>query len=249
MNDSIMSDSTALGGFVRKWQERWPEWRVAEVFVPAESKESVFAWFALLQEFDDAFAAHGDPLPADAKLGWWSQELQQWQEKRSRHPLGRILEPLHAPWAELATALACLPESRTFALDSDAMRAGLWDYGAVVARIEMALFGGGEVLTDDVGGMIVQHTLAIRLMKPDGAEEAADATDSNKRTRQRSAAEWLRHWPCPANACVPRKLQSALIRQRLRRYAEGREPLAAPGSIPMLWRMWRSARGSRWNRL
>ena len=33
-----MSDQAALEAFLDKWRARWPEWRVAEVFVPASQR-------------------------------------------------------------------------------------------------------------------------------------------------------------------------------------------------------------------
>ena len=107
-----MSGSDALGGFLEKWRARWPEWRLAEVFVPPEQRQRVVAWFALLQEFEDILNIAGDPLPADAKLGWWATELRDWAGQRSRHPLGRLLEPVPAPWAQLADALPALVAAR-----------------------------------------------------------------------------------------------------------------------------------------
>ena len=100
-----MSGSEALDSFVDKWRARWPEWQVAGVFVAEEQRRPALAWFALLQEFDAILNIDGDPLPADAKLGWWATELRDWARHRSRHPLGRVLEPLDAPWERLADAL------------------------------------------------------------------------------------------------------------------------------------------------
>jgi len=37
--------------FIAKWRERWPEWNIAEVFVPATQRPLIAAWWALLQEF------------------------------------------------------------------------------------------------------------------------------------------------------------------------------------------------------
>ena len=71
-------------------------------FVAESQRELAVAWFALLQEFDDMLNTSGDPLPADAKLAWWGEELRSWAGHRSRHPLGRLLEPVRAPWAQLA---------------------------------------------------------------------------------------------------------------------------------------------------
>ena len=99
-----MSDSAALDSFLEKWRARWPEWSVAEVFVAPARRDIVVAWFALLQEFEDVLNIAGDPLPADAKLAWWGEELRGWASQRSRHPLGRRLEPVRADWARLADA-------------------------------------------------------------------------------------------------------------------------------------------------
>jgi len=110
--------STALDSFLDKWRSRWPEWSVAAPFVAESQRELAVAWFALLQEFDDMLNTSGDPLPADAKLAWWGEELRSWAVHRSRHPLGRLLEPVRAPWAQLAEALPDLVEARTVALDA-----------------------------------------------------------------------------------------------------------------------------------
>ncbi|PSD10077.1 phytoene/squalene synthase family protein, partial [Stenotrophomonas maltophilia] len=88
--------STALDSFLDKWRSRWPEWSVAAPFVAESQRELAVAWFALLQEFDDMLNTSGDPLPADAKLAWWGEELRSWAAHRSRHPLGRLLEPVRA---------------------------------------------------------------------------------------------------------------------------------------------------------
>jgi phytoene/squalene synthetase len=70
--------STALDSFLDKWRSRWPEWSVAAPFVAESQRELAVAWFALLQEFDDMLNTSGDPLPADAKLAWWGEELRSW---------------------------------------------------------------------------------------------------------------------------------------------------------------------------
>ena len=89
-----MSQSSALDSFLDKWRSRWPEWSVAEPFIPEPQRRLAAAWFALLQEWEDIMNIAGDPLPADAKLAWWQQELNDWSNQRSRHPLGRVLDPV-----------------------------------------------------------------------------------------------------------------------------------------------------------
>ena len=87
-----MSDVDALQAFLAKWRARWPEWAVAEVFVPAAQRERAQAWFALRDELGDAAWGGQDPLPGDAKLGWWAEELDGWSRGARRHPLGLALQ-------------------------------------------------------------------------------------------------------------------------------------------------------------
>ena len=136
-----MSDTTALDNFLEKWRSRWPEWQVAEVFVPQNQRQLAVAWFALLQEFEDIMNIAGDPLPADAKLAWWGEELRDWARRRSRHPLGRILEPHVAPWFELAEQLPVLQQLRKTEDVETALRVSL-PLAQAMAAVEGQLFGG-----------------------------------------------------------------------------------------------------------
>jgi len=42
----------ALDAFIGKWRARWPEWSVAEVFVPSPDRSVALAWASLQQELD-----------------------------------------------------------------------------------------------------------------------------------------------------------------------------------------------------
>ena len=115
MAAAAMSDSQALAAFLDKWRERWPEWSVAEVFVPAREREMAVAWFALLQELTDAAWGGSDPRPGEAKLGWWAEELHGWSQRRRRHPLGLALQPRllrGVDWAWRLPALLAARERR-----------------------------------------------------------------------------------------------------------------------------------------
>lgn len=87
----------ALQDFAGKWRARWPEWSVAEVFVPRAQRGVAVAWAALQQELTDAAWGGTDALPGEAKLGWWMEELQGWRQGRRRHPLGLALQRQDAP--------------------------------------------------------------------------------------------------------------------------------------------------------
>ena len=104
-----MSETDALQGFLGKWEAQWPEWRVAEAFVPAAQRQRAQAWFALREELAEAAWGGEDSRPGEAKLGWWAEELDGWSRGLRRHPLGLTLQKLPAPWGNLA---ACLPALR-----------------------------------------------------------------------------------------------------------------------------------------
>ena len=156
-----MSTSSALDSFLDKWRTRWPEWQVAERFVPERQRTLVVAWFSLLQEFDDIFNTAGDPMPSDAKLAWWGEELRSWSVQRSRHPLGRVLEPVRAPWAQLAETLPDLIEARAVPVDPAQALRSLQAYAAAVAAVEAVMFQ--TPARGDVATPVLVQTLAQRL--------------------------------------------------------------------------------------
>ncbi len=234
-----MSDSSALDSFLDKWRHRWPEWQVAEIFVPPERRALAEAWFSLLQEFDDILNIAGDPLPADAKLAWWGEELRGWSHRRSRHPLGRRLEPVPAPWAELADALPELSGAREAAADGDAAFAGMSGYGAAVAAVEAAVLGRRPE-----PGAVVAQALATRLADSATAAVPRDLQGEDDRARLRAWASALeRRWPPMSAASRERRIVGAFARARLRRYARAGEATALPSRLRLLLTAWAAARG------
>lgn len=222
-----MSHTTALDSFLDKWRERWPEWPVAETFVPAAQRELAVAWFALLQEFEDAMNIAGDPLPANAKLGWWGEELRDWSRRRSRHPLGRLLEPHIAPWADLAEALPVLIALREPWPDRDAAFVRVQPLAKAILAVEAALFDSRV----DAAAMqaVGAQWLAARLL---GAGQGDGLPGL------------LERWPArvPA-ASLPRRLWALLARDRVQaRVRSGGEPRRI-SRLRLLWRAWKAARG------
>jgi hypothetical protein len=238
-----MTDSTALDSFLDKWRTRWPEWRVVEVFVPVAQRQLAIAWFALLQEFTDAMNIAGDPLPADAKLAWWGEELRDWSRQRSRHPLGRVLEPNRAPWFELAETLPVLIRLRERPQDPAAAFELVQPLATAVANVESALFGAAAgVVGQPLVRSISAQWLATRL---DGAGDAAVPVHSGNHAdpSQRGwSQELLEQWPARNGDAVPRRLWSALARSRLRRFTAAGEGYAPLSPVRALWLGWRMAR-------
>jgi len=233
-------NSSALDSFLDKWRARWPEWSVAEPFVAPDLRTRTVAWFALLQEFDDMLNTNGDPLPADAKLAWWGEELRSWASQRSRHPLGRVLEPVRAPWAQLADALPSLVDARTVAPDAPAAERALGDYARAVAGVEAVLFE--DRLRSGAGHAVLRQTLAQRLFDagvagiPRSLLEQ-DATGAAPRWAGMLVKPWRRRIAGPR----PRRIWAVLARARLQAQANGKPIEATP--VRTLLRVWWAARG------
>ncbi len=235
-----MTDTTALDSFLDKWRTRWPEWRVVEVFVPEAQRALAVAWFALLQEFTDAMNIAGDPLPADAKLAWWGEELRDWQQQRSRHPLGRLLEPHRAPWFELAEVLPALRRMReTPGTEAEAFEIAL-PLADAIAAVERVLFAFPQA--NGWSDALAAQLLAARL---EGGGTAAIPLQSGHQ-QALSQADWtarlLDHWSVRAAGPLPRRLASALARSQLQRFKASAAAVATLSPPRALWLGWRAAR-------
>ncbi len=235
-----MTDSTALDSFLDKWLTRWPEWRVVETFVPVSQRRLAIAWFALQQEFTDAMNIAGDPLPADAKLAWWGEELRDWSRQRSRHPLGRVLESHRAPWFELAEALPTLIRMRERPGDTESAFETARPLATAIAGVEQVLFPA-PTDNEEIPALCAQ-LLAARL---EGAGEAAvplRIAAADGPTRGDWIDELVRRWPSRDTGPLPRRLAAALARSQLQRSMAGGESIATLSPLRALWLGWRAAR-------
>jgi len=227
-----MSSPSALDSFLDKWRDRWPEWAVAERFVALDRQPRVLAWFALLQEFEDIMNIAGDTLPADAKLAWWQQELRDWSNQRSRHPLGRVLEPVRAPWAALAEALPAVQEARAQPTSLDAALDTLRQFAEAVVAVEAVLFDrAGPADPRAVAAQWLAARLAVA-----GASAAPPGIDIAP-----WRAQLLQRWPAKAALAQPHRIWSRLARLRLSREQAGQA--AYPTPLQQLWHAWRAASG------
>ncbi|HYG05825.1 MAG TPA: phytoene/squalene synthase family protein [Stenotrophomonas sp.] len=227
-----MTTSSALDSFLDKWRQRWPEWAVAERFVAPGQQRVALAWFALLQEFEDIMNISGDTLPADAKLAWWQQELRDWSGQRSRHPLGRVLEPVAAPWAALAQVLPAVQEARSQPLSMEAALAVLQPFAEAVVAVEAVLFGrerGADARAVAVQWLAARVAAAGAAAMPAGTEASA------------WRAQLLARWPAKPALAQPHRIWSRLARLRLRREQAGQPTWAPP--LQQLWHAWRAASG------
>jgi len=214
--------------FINKWRERWPEWGIADSFIPAPQRPLVAAWLALLQEFSLAAWAGNEPAPGLAKLAWWQDELNGWSKGRRRHPLGERLLAKPLPWAQLAQALNGLSVSRDTVPENTAAAVDLVPLAQALTACETALFEAP--LTGDADhSPVLQDLLAEQTLLRGDGEAAARLLAEPATTR--------------AQTSRPRRLQSAILAARLRQLQRGQ-----PQRPPPLWRTlfsaWRAARAS-----
>jgi phytoene/squalene synthetase len=224
-----VSDQAALDAFLDKWRARWPEWRIAEAFVPARERAATLAWLALRQELADAAWEGADPRPGAAKLAWWSDELHGWANGRRRHPLGIALQRVPAPWGALADALPSLAASR----DAASLRDALAPFAVAAAAVSQSIADAGSAATraDADPGALAQSLVAVHALAGEGPPlEVAGAL--------------LDAWPARPAGTRADRIFAALVRQRLRSLApagESRRNLA-PSHWHTLWTAWRAGR-------
>ncbi len=224
-----MSDQAALAAFLDKWRARWPEWRIAEVFVPAPQRGATLAWLALRQELADAAWQGADPRPGAAKLAWWGEELQGWSHGRRRHPLGLALQRVPAPWGVLAAALPALAAGREAPMPAgdggEALRAVLAPFTEAAAAVSAAIDG-------DAGtghAALAAGLCAARVLAGEGAAGATEAL--------------LDAWPSRPAGTRADRIFAALARQRLQAPGAG---AGGHGRMPSQWRtLWTAWRAGR----
>ena len=222
-----MTEPTALDEVLHKWRARWPEWQVAEAFVPASQRERALAWLALLGELADAAWGGSDPSPGAAKLGWWAEELTGWAHGARRHPLGGVLQKVPAPWAELAAGLPALAASRTQVGDLASAVAGLAPFAEAFSGVTSVLF--------DAASPVMGASTARVLLGERALRQAPSGTPGEVSARGLLQQPWF------AVGSRPERIHAALLRARLQRLNAGRA-VVVPAWRALLT-AWRAARG------
>ena len=240
-----MSDEQALAGFLDKWRSRWPEWGVAEVFVPASQRDIALAWFALRQELTDAAWAGSDPRPGEAKLAWWAEELQGWPQGRRRHPLGIALQRLPAPWPGLAASLTALLASREPVSEWDQATDVIAPFAASTSGVAAALFASVQGPVAPVTACLLAEHVLLRgdAAAPLRTRAQLGGAAPELATARAWAQELLQRWPATKPGSRTERIHAGLLHERLRRFAAGGVLSPALPRPAALWASWRAARG------
>ncbi|MCA1713895.1 MAG: phytoene/squalene synthase family protein, partial [Gammaproteobacteria bacterium] len=174
-----------------------------------------------------------------AKLAWWQEELQGWARGAHRHPLATRLRARPAPWTALAAAMATLPASRERPRDTDEAIASLQAFAQRIAACEAVLFAQAHGAQDAaaepdavnavalLGERLLQHpqqAVPMQLLARHGGIASAQGAE------RAWAAVLLERWP-DTGGIAPRRIHTALLRARLRRFG------ASGTSVPLAW--WR----------
>lgn len=220
-----MTDSSALDSFLAKWRAQWPEWAVAEVFLPPPQRQRARAWLALRGELTEAAWGGDDPTPGAAKLGWWEEELAGWSRGARRHPLGLALQKLPLDWPLLAAGIPALRASRSPEGDREQSLRGLAPFARAQAVLSAQLF---ETMPPASTQPMAEALLAEWVLHLPGRGVPAAGTDVPS----------LLALPPLREAPRAERIHAGLVRARLTRAASG--PLSAPVA---LLASWRAARG------
>lgn len=241
---SVVRDP-AVDTTLAKWRERWPEWPFAELFVAPLHRERAVAWFALREELTHAAWFGSDPRPGEAKLAWWAEELHGWAKGVRRHPLGIVLQREPAAWAVLAATLPSLRASRERPANLDDAFAALEPFAQGVSTIAATLFGHGDSAParSVVAGLLAERALA----GGDAAAPLQSIAQAGQGAEPGVASRlWARtlldQWSLPYGGRVPGRLYAGLLRERLRRYADGGAPERPLPAWRALLTSWQGAR-------
>ena len=227
----------ALDNFIGKWRARWPEWAVAEVFLPPAQRDLARAWATLQQELTDAAWGGSDPTPGEAKLAWWQEELAGWRCNTFPSGWRRAPLPQPAPWVGLAATLPSLAASRDRPGTTEDAFASVRPFARAAAAVDAAL--AGSPAGDAHGELVAATLLQWRLAQGEaGIPLAILARAGESDAGPLWAAELRRNWPGHRAPGRPRRLWAALARARLEA-----DPAKPPAGWRTLLTAWRAARG------
>lgn len=258
--DELPGNAAAPDSFIDKWLARWPEWAVAQVFVPAHQRRALMAWAALQQELGDAAWGGADPRPGEAKLGWWQEELHGWSRGLRRHPLGVLLQPVPTDWQGLAAALPTWRDSRARPVDAHEALGQLEAVAVALARVDADVEGGAPSSpwanpAPAASMLVLQQLLHARLAV--AGDAAVPLQDLARGEGRPAGVLWARRVPTlsPGHAVTPggaapvgtalpsaappvprfRRITAHLALHRLAQ-GDATRPLAAWRSLAIAWK-------------
>jgi 15-cis-phytoene synthase len=150
----------------------------AFLFLPAERRAAITAFYAFCREVDDVVDEVSDPAVAQTKLAWWRREVAQSFAGSPTHPVMRALMPLSATYAIEARHLNAVIEGCQMDLEQNRYLdfANLQRYchlvAGVVGEVAANIFGQTQLQTTAYAhrlGLAFQLTNIVRDVGEDAA--------------------------------------------------------------------------------
>ncbi len=143
----------------------------AFLFLPAQRRAAITAFYAFCREVDDVVDEVSDPGVAAAKLAWWQQEVARAYAGQPQHPVTRALMPLAQEFGIEARHLLAVVEgcqmdlTQSRYLDFPALERYCHLVAGVVGEVAARIFGQSDPATTAYAhkmGLAFQLTNIIR---------------------------------------------------------------------------------------
>ena len=143
----------------------------AFLFLPAERRAAITAFYAFCREVDDVVDEVTDPAVAATKLAWWQKEVQQAFAGQPSHPVMQALMPHTATFGITAQQLLAVVEGcqmdlqQTRYLDWPGLQRYCHLVAGVVGEVAARIFGQTDEATTQYAhrlGLAFQMTNIIR---------------------------------------------------------------------------------------
>ncbi len=143
----------------------------AFLFLPAQRRAAITAFYAFCREVDDVVDEVSDPGVAAAKLAWWQQEVARAYAGQPQHPVTRALMPLAPEFGIEARHLLAVVEgcqmdlTQSRYLDFPALERYCHLVAGVVGEVAARIFGQSDPATTAYAhkmGLAFQLTNNIR---------------------------------------------------------------------------------------
>ena len=143
----------------------------AFLFLPAERRAAITAFYAFCREVDDVVDEVSEPTVAAQKLAWWQQEVQRAFTGTSQHPVLQALMPLAPRFGIEASHLLAVIEGcqmdlqQTRYLDWPGLQRYCHLVAGVVGEVAARIFGQTDEATTRYAhtlGLAFQMTNIIR---------------------------------------------------------------------------------------
>jgi len=143
----------------------------AFMFLPAERRRAITAFYAFCREVDDVVDETSDPQVAATKLAWWSGEVAAAYQGSPTHPVMQALMPLAPDFDIRQDHLAAVIEGcqmdleQSRYLDFTALQRYCHLVAGVVGEVASGIFGRTSATTIDYAhrlGLAMQLTNIIR---------------------------------------------------------------------------------------